>query len=114
MKSNVSADYIYSDNKEVIITTNKIAAPSNLNIVEKYIKDLNNINVSNIMSPWLPQLKSYLKILGVPYLLENTNLPITSDVVEMVIKNSHIFNNIILALWPHIIKAYPKLDIAMI
>ena len=51
MKSNVSADYIYSDNKEVIITTNKIAASSNLNIVEKYIKDLNNINVSNIMSP---------------------------------------------------------------
>ena len=32
VKSNVSADFIYSDNKEVIITTNKVVAASDLNI----------------------------------------------------------------------------------
>jgi len=41
VKSNVSADFIYSNNKEVIITTNKVVAASDLNIVKKYIKKLN-------------------------------------------------------------------------
>ena len=77
------------------------------------MKDL-NINVSNIMRPRLPQLKSYLKILEVPYFLKNTNLYIISDIVEIVIKNSHIFNDIFLASQPHIIKTSSKLDIAMI
>jgi len=52
MKSNVSADFIYSNNKEVIITT----TASDLNIVKKYIKklnnvDLNDIDLNDIMSP---------------------------------------------------------------
>ena len=104
VKSNVSTDYICSDSKEVFITTNKIVASFDLNIVEKYMKDLNIINTSDIMSSWLPQLKFYLKILEFSYFLENTNLLITSNIIEMVIKNSHIFNNIILVSWPHIIK----------
>jgi len=45
-------------------------------------------------SPHLLQSKSYLKILGLPYYLENTNNPITSELVEGVIKKSYIFNNI--------------------
>jgi len=56
------------------------------------------------MRSQLPQLKSYLKILEVSYFLENTNLYITFNIVEMVIKNSHIFNDIVLASQPHIIK----------
>ena len=56
MKSNVSADFIYSNNKEVIITTNKVVAAFDLNIVKKYIKklnnvDLNDIDLNDIMSP---------------------------------------------------------------
>jgi len=34
IRSDVSTNYIYSDNKGVIIPTNKVAASSNLNIVE--------------------------------------------------------------------------------
>jgi len=45
-------------------------------------------------SPHLLQSKSYLKILGLPYYLKNTNNPITSELVEGVIKKSYIFNNI--------------------
>jgi len=66
------------------------------------------------MRSQLSQLKSYLKILEVLYFLKNTNLYITSDIVEMVIKNSHIFNDIFLESQPHIIKTSSKLDIAMI
>ena len=51
MKSEISADFIYSNNKEVIIITNKAVATLDLNIVEKYIKNLNNINLNDIISP---------------------------------------------------------------
>ena len=35
IKSEISANFIYLDNKEIIITINKVAIPSDLNIVEK-------------------------------------------------------------------------------
>ena len=50
VKSKILADYICSNNKGIVITTNKIATSSNLNIVEKYMKELNNINSNDIMS----------------------------------------------------------------
>jgi len=51
VKSDVLADFVYSNNKEVVITTNKIVVTSNLNIVEKYLKKLNNVDLDDIMSP---------------------------------------------------------------
>jgi len=42
VKSNVSANFIHSNNKEVVTC--------NLNIVEKYIKKLNSIDTNNIIS----------------------------------------------------------------
>ena len=54
-KSEVSANFICSNNKEIIITTNKVAASSNLNIVERYVKKLDNIDPNNVISPHLSQ-----------------------------------------------------------
>jgi len=51
VKSDVLANFIYSNNKEVVITTNKTVVTSNLNMVEKYLKKLNNVDLDNIMSP---------------------------------------------------------------
>ena len=51
IKSNVSANYVCSNNKEFIIITNKVAAISDLNIIEKYVKGLNKIDLNDIMSP---------------------------------------------------------------
>jgi len=114
VKSDISADYICSNNREIIITTNKVAASLDLNIVEKYMKELNNVDLNNVISPRLLQLKSYLKILGVPYFIEDTNLPITSNINKRVIKSIHIFGNMVLALYSYIIKASLKSDIAMV
>ena len=50
VKSNVSADCFYSNNKGVIIITNKIAVMSDLSIIEKYIKESNTIDLDKIMS----------------------------------------------------------------
>jgi len=57
-----------------------------------------------LMSPKLLQLKFYLKILDILYFMEDTNLPIMSNIIERVIQSTHIFNNMVLALYPHIIK----------
>ena len=90
MKSEVLANFIYFNNKGVIITTNKAVATLDLNIVEKYIKKLNNVNSNNVISSQLSQSKSYLKILGIFYYSVNINSLIISDTVEEVIKNTHI------------------------
>ena len=78
------------------------------------MKNLNNINSSNVMSPRLPQSKSYLKILSIPYFVKNTNLLLTSNITEKVLETTYIFNDVVLALSLHIIKASPKSDIAVI
>ena len=62
----------------------------------------------------LPQLKLYLKIIGIPYLVENTNIPISSDVIKSIIKSNHIFNNIIVTSKSYIIKVLSKLDMEII
>jgi len=55
-----------------------------------------------------------LKIIDIPYLLENTNIPIVADIVKTIIRNNYIFNNIAVASKPRIIKILPKLDMVII
>ena len=114
VKSKVFANFICSDNREVIITTNNEVASLDLSMVNKYIKDLNNLGSNNIMSLWLSQSKSYLEILELHYYSKNMNLPITSDVIEEIIKNTRIFNDVVLVFWLYIIKMFLKSDIAVI
>jgi len=73
IKSNIMADFICVDNKGIIITTNNITSPLDLQAIEKYIKS---------SSPRLPQSKLYLKIIGVPYLAKHTNSPIISNNIK--------------------------------
>jgi len=89
-------------------TTNKPASNLDLSTIEKYLKNVENINLDSIESPYLPKSKSYMKIIGLLYLSESEVL--TPDVIEGVLKESHLFKNAILASKPHIIKALPKSD----
>ena len=114
IKSEVMADFICSDQTGIIIITNKVISPLNLQTIEKYIKSSNNIEANKVKVPWLSQSKLYLKIIGISYLLENTNTPISADVVESIIKSNHIFNNIVITSRPCIIKVSLKSDIAII
>ena len=114
IKSSIMADYICTDSKEIIIATNKIAFSSDLQAIEKYVKNTSSIETDQVQSSRLPQSKSYLKIIDIPYLSEATNTCITSDNVKRIPKNNYIFNNVILVLKPRIIKMSPKLDIVII
>jgi len=83
-------------------------------MIENYIKSADHINANDVKSSRLPQSKFYLKIIGISYLQENSVSPITSSVVEDIIKKNHIFNNVVLASKPWIIKVFPKSNIAII
>ena len=114
IKSEICVDFICFDNRRIINTTNKVASALNINIIEKYMKNLNNVNLNKVISLRLFQSKLYLKILGILYFIKNTNLLIPIDIIETVIKHTHIFKNTILILCSQIIKASSKSDIAII
>ena len=94
--------------------TNKVASFLDLQMIKNYVKNAEHINVDRVEVPRLSQSKFYLKIIGIPYLQENTVTPITLSVVEDVIKKNHIFNNIILVSKPLITKVFPKLNMIII
>ena len=94
------------------IVTNKVVLPLDLKVIENFVKNVDNVNSEDIEAPRLPQSKSYLKIIGISYFLENTNISITSDFVESIIK--YIFNNLLLTSKPWVIKALHKSDMAVV
>ena len=67
-----------------------------------------------MVEPCLPQSKSFLKILGVFYWGNNSSLPITQAQVEAVIANTPVFEGVVLASRPCIMKASPSLDMSVI
>ena len=97
-KSDIIADFIHLTNDRVIITTNKPANMSDLLIIKKYMKNINNINSDNIDCLHLPKSKLYLKFIGLPHNMENGML--TPEVIEGVLKDSHFFENVVLASKP--------------
>ena len=98
----------------ITIVTNKVVLLSDLQAIENYIKNIENINLEDIEALRLSQSKTYLKIIGIPYFMENTNVSITLDFVESVIKANHIFNNLSLISKSHVIKTLPNSDIVIV
>ena len=96
----------------IIITTNKPASDLDLSTIEKYLKNIQNVNPDSIKSSHLPKSKSYMKIVGLPYSSELGVM--TPDIIEGVLKYSHLFKDTILASKPRIIKASPKSDKAVV
>ena len=114
-KSKVLVDFIWSDSLGITVVTNKVATQLDLQIFEQYIKNTDNIDSLHMEVPRLPQSKFYLKIIGIPYFSHNNSQNcLTSSDVENIIKQNHIFNNIVLALKPWVIKVSPKSDMLII
>ena len=114
-KSEVVVDYIRSDPVGLLVAINKVALQSDLQIIGQYMKKSKDINELQVEEPQLPQLKSYFKIIGIPYypnskFQEHLNL---SD-VEAILKQNQIFDDIKLTLRPRIIKVLPKSDMSII
>jgi len=114
IKSNTLADFMHIENKGIVLTTNNVSLGSDLQEIEKYIKNSLSSNLDKMSSTRLPQFKSYLKIIGISFNSKKTNSYISLKEIKGVLKNNYIFNNIVLTSKPHIIKMSPKLDMAII
>jgi len=53
-KTEVLIDFIRSDQANIIVVTNKVAFSSDLVIIEKYVKNIDCIDVSNVQISYLP------------------------------------------------------------
>ena len=114
-KSEVLVNYIHSDSLRISIITNKVLLQSDLQIIDQYVKNSEDINALQVDKPCLPQSKSYLKIIGIPYFSHgNSQDRLTSSDVETILKQNQIFDNINLASKPRVIKVSPKLDMSII
>jgi len=88
---------------------------SDLQIIDQYVKNSRDINTLQVDEPCLSQLKSYLKIIGIPYFPHgNTQDHLTSSDMETILKQNQIFDNINLASKPRVIKVLPKSDMSII
>ena len=114
-KSEVLVDYICSDPLRISVITNKVSLQSDLQIIDQYVKNSKNINALQVDKSHLPQLKSYLKIIGILYFSHNNSQDhLTSSDVETILKQNQIFDNINLASKPRVIKVSPKSDMSII
>ena len=52
------------------------------------MKELNNVELNDVINIRLLQSKFYLKILGIPYFPKDTNLLVIPDIIEKVIKSN--------------------------
>jgi len=101
IKLKVMTNFIHSDQASITIIINKVALLLNFQTIEKYIKKVNYIEANKVEVSCLLQSKSYLKIMDISYLVENTNIPIIVDVVKIASR-------------PCIIKVFSKFNMAMI
>ena len=114
IKSNTIANFIHVDSKGIIITTNNISSGSDLQEIDKYVKNSLSSDADKISLPRLLQSKSYLKIVGIPFISEKTSNYVSLDKIKNVLKNNHLFNNIVLTSKSHIIKVSSKANMAII
>ena len=116
-KSEVSVDFIHSDPLGIMFVTNRVSLNSDLLTIKKCIKNLENIDSTQVETLQLPQSKSYLKIISIPYYLcgsYNSQECITSNDIEDIIKQNYIFDNNTLASKPRVIKVSLKSDMAIV
>jgi len=62
---------------EISMSTNFVASAAELEVIKQWLKKVAGLTASAMVEPCLPQSKSFLKILGIPYWSNNFSLSIT-------------------------------------
>ena len=114
-KSEVLVNCIWSNPLGITVITSKVSQQSDLLIIDQYVKNSNNINALQVEELQLPKLKSYLKIISIPFYSHgNSKECLTSSDIETILKQNQIFDNISLVSKARVIKASPKSDMSII
>ena len=98
----------------IFMSTNFVVLAAELEIIKQWLKKVAGLAASTMVEPHLPQSKSFLKILSIPYWGNNSLLSITQAQVESVIANTPIFEEVVLASHSRIMKASPSSDMSVI
>jgi len=86
-----------------------------MSIIDNYVKNSNDINSLQVDEPHLPKSKSYLKITSIPFFPHaNSQEKLTSDDIEVILKQNYIFDNISLVSKLRVIKVSPKSDMSIV
>jgi len=112
--SKLRVESVYKAWDGISMSTNFVASTAELEVIKQWLKKVADLAASTVVKPRLPQSKSFLKILDVPYWGNNSSLPITQAQVESVIANTPIFEGVVLASHPCIMKASPSSDMSVI
>jgi len=113
IKSTTRAKFIHPCLRGISINTNNVLNTSNLNTIERYLKLINGAGNNEVLTLWLPQSSSYVKITSIPYIQPNGN-KLTGDDIMTTIKQLELFEPVNLVAKPRVIKASPKSDMAII
>jgi len=114
-KTDILVDYIRSDSNGITIITNKVAQPSDLTIIDQFVKNSCDLNALQVEESRLPKSKSYLKIISIPfYPHANSQDRLTLADIKIILRQNHIFDNVTLASKPRVIKVSPKSDMAIV
>jgi len=98
----------------VSMSTNSIASAAELEVIKQWLKKTAGLGESTEVEPRLPQSKSFLRVLGVPYWDSKTSLPVTSAQVAEALSSSPLFKGVTLVSMPRIMKASPSSDMSVI
>lgn len=97
IKFDVMANFIQVDYRRLVMTfiaTNEVMSTLDINTIERYIKNIDTIDSNKVMSPRYLQSRSYLKILGILYICEDSNTPLHLTLLRKSF-NSHISSMIL-------------------
>ncbi|KAF5347025.1 hypothetical protein D9756_011012 [Leucocoprinus leucothites] len=98
----------------ISIATSSVASSSDLDTIKSWLKKAWQLGDAIPIEPRLPQSKSFLKIVGVPYWVSNSSNPLSPAFVEQALGQSSLFENVILAARPRVMKSSPKSDTAVV
>ena len=92
------------------MSTNSIASATELEVIKQWLKKTAGLSEATEVEPHLPQSKSFLKVLGIPYWDSKTSLLIIPAQVAEALSSSLLFEGITLASMPRIMKVSPSSD----
>jgi len=113
IKLTLRAEFICPCSGSISIITNNIPNPSDLIVMECYLKSIERANNDKILAPCLSQSKLYLKITGILHVQPNREKLTSKDIINFI-GHLELFELISFAAKPRIIKASSKSDIAII
>ena len=68
IKTDIMINFVYPNQNNIIVITNKVVSNSELQMVENCIKNTGHIIAEGVETPRLPQSKFYLKTINIPFL----------------------------------------------